>query len=40
MFMISDEKKTPINRNVLETVIQHRTKEFSVKQQEAALQAK
>lgn len=32
--------RTPVDRNVMEKVIQHRTKEFSNKQQEAALQAK
>ena len=38
--MISDSKKTPVDRNIIDTVIQHRTKEFSAKQQEAVLQAK
>ena len=35
-----DQSRTPVDRSVMEKVIQHRTKEFSHKQQEAALQAK
>ncbi|XP_060598598.1 uncharacterized protein LOC132752305, partial [Ruditapes philippinarum] len=36
-----DRNNSPgLDRNVIETVIQHRTKEFSQKQQEAALKAK